>query len=90
MVRIRQSYFYLTGMFWDLQTWTLDLYIDVCCMVRSDPAWAFPIRTDCVTIFLNVVAKGGTVIWNWHIASDLCLATSWLRDLIYNAVWHDG
>jgi hypothetical protein len=42
-----------------------------------------PIRTDCVTIFLNVVAKGGTVRWNWHIIPDLCLATSWLHDLIY-------
>jgi hypothetical protein len=34
----------------------------------------FPIRTDCITIFLNVVAKGGTVRWNWHITPDLCLA----------------
>jgi hypothetical protein len=49
-------------------------------VVRSDPAWAFPIRTDCVTIFLNVVA----VRWNWHITPDLCLATSWLHDLIYS------
>jgi hypothetical protein len=23
--------------------------------------------TDCITIFLNVVAKGGTIRWNWHI-----------------------
>jgi hypothetical protein len=41
------------------------------------------IRTDCVTIFLNVVATGGTVRWNRHITPDLCLATSWLHDLIY-------
>jgi hypothetical protein len=40
----------------------------------------FIFRTDCVTIFLNVVAKGGTVRWNWHITPDLCLATSWLHD----------
>jgi hypothetical protein len=40
----------------------------------------FPIRTDCVTIFLNVVAKGGNVRWNWHITPDLYLATSWLHD----------
>jgi hypothetical protein len=63
-------------MFWDLLTWTNLL-------VWSDPAWAFPIRTDCVTIFLNVVARGGTVIWNRHITPDLCLVTSWLLDLIY-------
>jgi hypothetical protein len=37
-----------------------------------------------VTIFLNVVAKGGTVRWNWHITPDVCLATSWLHNLIYN------
>jgi hypothetical protein len=37
---------------------------------------------DCVTIFLNVVARGGTVRWNRHITPDLCLATSWLHDLI--------
>jgi hypothetical protein len=43
-------------------------------LVRSDPAWAFPIRTDCVTIFLDVVANGGPVRWNWHITPDLCLA----------------
>jgi hypothetical protein len=43
----------------------------------------YPIRTDCVTIFLNVVAKGGTMRWNRHITPDLCLATSWLHDLIY-------
>jgi hypothetical protein len=30
-----------------------------------------------------VVAKGGTVRWNRHITPDLCLATSWLHDLIY-------
>jgi hypothetical protein len=42
-----------------------------------------PIRTDCVTIFLNVVARGGTVRWNRHITPDLCLATLWLHDLIY-------
>jgi hypothetical protein len=41
---------------------------------------AFPIRTDCVTIFLDVVAKGGTVRWNWHITPDFCLAASWLHD----------
>jgi hypothetical protein len=52
-------------------------------LIRSDLAWVFPIRTDCVTIFLNVVGKGGTAIWNWPITSDLCLATSWLHDLIY-------
>jgi hypothetical protein len=43
----------MTGMFWDLQTWTLDLCIDV--------FWYGVIqreRMDCVTIFLNVVAKG--------------------------------
>jgi hypothetical protein len=58
---------------------------------------AFPIRTDCVTIFLNVVARGGTCVtiflnvvarggtvrWNRHITPDLCLATSWLHDLIH-------
>jgi hypothetical protein len=38
------------------------------------------VRTDCVTIFLNVVARGGTVRWNRYITSDLCLATSWLHD----------
>jgi hypothetical protein len=48
-----------------------------------DPAWAFPIRTDCVAILLNGVAKCGTVRWNWHITSDFCWATSWLPDLIY-------
>jgi hypothetical protein len=32
------------------------MYIDVF-WYRSDPEWAFPIRTDCVTIFHNVVAK---------------------------------
>jgi hypothetical protein len=42
------------------------------------------IRTDCVTIFLNVVARGGTVRWNRYITPDLCLATSWLHDLIYH------
>jgi hypothetical protein len=47
---------------------------------RNVTAWAFPIRTDCVTLFLNVVARGGTVRWNWHITHDLCLATSWLHD----------
>jgi hypothetical protein len=36
-----------------------------------------------VTIFLNVVARGGTVRWNRYITPDLCLATSWLHDLIY-------
>jgi hypothetical protein len=72
-------------MFWDLQTWTLDLYIDSL-LVWSDPAWAFPIRTDCVTNFLNVVAKDGTVRWNWH-TPDLRLATSWLHDLIFLAVY---
>jgi hypothetical protein len=36
-----------------------------------------------LTNFLNIVAKGGTVRWNWHITPDLCLATSWLHDLIY-------
>jgi hypothetical protein len=40
------------------------------------------ICTDCVTIFINVVARGGTVRWNRHITPDLCLATSWLHDLI--------
>jgi hypothetical protein len=35
-------------------------------------------------IFINVVAKGGTVKWNWHTTPDLCLATSWLHDLIYH------
>jgi hypothetical protein len=42
--------------------------------------------TDCVTIFLNVVARGGTctVRWNRYITPDLCLATSWLHDLIYS------
>jgi hypothetical protein len=43
---------------------------------------AFPIRTDCDTIFLNVVARCGTVRWNRHITPDLCLAISWLHDLI--------
>jgi hypothetical protein len=38
---------------------------------------------DCVTIFLNVVARCGTVRWNRYITPDLCLATSWLHDLIY-------
>jgi hypothetical protein len=51
-------------------------------LVWSDPAWAFPIRTDCVTILLNVLV-GGTVRWKWHITPDLCLATSWLHDY-----WH--
>jgi hypothetical protein len=55
-------------------------------------------RTDCVTIFLNVVARGGTVRWNRYITPDLCLATSWLHDLIYtlniissinNIVWEN-
>jgi hypothetical protein len=36
-------------------------------LIWSGPAWAFPIRTEYVTIFLNVVAKGGTIRWNWHI-----------------------
>jgi hypothetical protein len=63
---------------------TLDLYWHL--LVRSDPARVFPIRTDCITIFLNVVDKGGTVRWNWHITPDLCLATSWLHDLIYYIV----
>jgi hypothetical protein len=58
-----------------LRTWTLDLYIDRRLLIRSDPAWAFPIRTDCVTI--------DTVRCNWQITPDLCLATSWLHDLIY-------
>jgi hypothetical protein len=65
-------------MFWDLLTWTLDLYID--------GFWygVIPIRTDCVThLPYDVVAKCGSVRWNWHIAPDLCLATSWLHDLIY-------
>jgi hypothetical protein len=31
----------------------------------------------------NVMARGGTVSWNRHITPDLCLATSWLHDLIY-------
>jgi hypothetical protein len=39
---------------------------------------------NCVTIFLNVVARGGTVRWNRYITPDLCLATSWLHDLIYH------
>jgi hypothetical protein len=47
----------------------------------------FPIRTDCVTILL-VVAKGGNVRWNWHITPDLCLATSWLHDLIYRYMYN--
>jgi hypothetical protein len=46
-------------------------------------SWAFPIRTDCITTFLKIVAKGGTIRWNWHITPDLCLATSWLHNLIY-------
>jgi hypothetical protein len=50
--------------------------------VAANWSWAFPIRADCVTIFLNVVAKGGTVRWKWHITPDLCLATLWLHDLI--------
>jgi 5-deoxy-D-glucuronate isomerase len=32
--------------------------------------------------YLNVMAKGGTVRWNRHITPDLCLATSWLYELI--------
>jgi hypothetical protein len=71
--------FYLTGMF-GTRTLTLDLYMYV--FRYGGRAWAFPICTDCVAIFLNVVAKGGTVRWNWHITPDLCLATSWLHDLI--------
>jgi hypothetical protein len=27
--------------------------------------------------------KGGTIRWNWHITPDLCLATSWLHNLIW-------
>jgi hypothetical protein len=64
--------------------YALDLYLTS--SGRSDPAWAFPIRTDCVTIFLNVVARGGTVRWNRHITPDLCLATSWLHALIYTEI----
>jgi hypothetical protein len=40
------------------------------------------------TIFLNVVARGGTVGWNRHITPDLCLATSWQHDLIYAVEKH--
>jgi hypothetical protein len=32
------------------------------------------------------VAKGRTIRWNWHITPDLCLATSWLHDLIHSNV----
>jgi hypothetical protein len=58
--------------------WT-DLY-----RASNSVMWAFPICTDCVTIFLNVVARDGTVRWNRYITPDLCLATSWLHDLIYH------
>jgi hypothetical protein len=42
-----------------------------CLLIRSGPAWVFPIRTDCITVILNVEAKGGTIRWNWHITPDL-------------------
>jgi hypothetical protein len=42
-----------------------------------------PHSSDCVTSFLNVVAIGDTIRWNRHITPDLCLATSWLHDLMY-------
>jgi hypothetical protein len=44
---------------------------------------ASPFVRIAFTIFLNVVARGGTVRWNRYITPDLCLATSWLHDLIY-------
>jgi hypothetical protein len=72
-------------MFWDLLTWTLDLYFDVFWYGVIERGRS-PLRTDCVTIFLNVVARGGTVRWNRLNTPDLCLATSWLHDLIYNTV----
>jgi hypothetical protein len=53
----------------------------VCTYLHST---VIPIRTDCVLpSSFNVVAKCGTVRWNRHITPDLCLATSWLHDLIY-------
>jgi hypothetical protein len=39
------------------------------------------------SIFLNVVARGGTVRWNRYITPDLCFATSWLHDLISDMIW---
>jgi hypothetical protein len=40
-------------------------------------------RADCVAVFLGVVAGGGAVGWSRCVAPDLCLAASWLHDLIY-------
>jgi hypothetical protein len=42
-----------------------------------------PVILRIACIFLNVVARGGTVRWNRHITPDFFLATSWLHDLIY-------
>jgi hypothetical protein len=41
-------------------------------------------------IFNAVVARGGTLRWNRYITPDLCLATSWLRDLIYTTLIMQG
>jgi hypothetical protein len=42
-------------------------------------------RGQCLIVVQGrryVVARGGTVRWNRYITPDLCLATSWLHDLI--------
>jgi hypothetical protein len=38
------------------------------------------------SINLLYMARGGTVRWNRYITPDLCLATSWLHDLIYTCM----
>jgi hypothetical protein len=70
-------------MFCDLNLDIVDLYIDVCWYGVIQRGHSPFVRIALPCIFLNVVAKCGTVRWNWHITPDLCLVTSWLHDLIY-------
>jgi hypothetical protein len=80
-------HFYLTGMFWDLQTWTLDLYIDV--------FWYGVNKCGC-SPFVRIALPSSLMLWlkvkvvpsrwNWHITPDLCLATSCLHNLIFTTV----
>jgi hypothetical protein len=47
-----------------------------CLQNRKKNKWLFICDQDCTFMYI--------VWWNWHITPDLCLATSWLHDLIYH------
>jgi hypothetical protein len=54
-------HFYLTGMFWDLQTWILDLYIDV--------FWQRAIQRGH-SAFVRIALPSSLMLWQKVVPSD--------------------